>query len=221
MSEQIGDLAAALAAAQGEIEDATKDRTNPHFKAAYATLSSVLGEIRPALSKHGLSLAQWPGFDDGHAYVVTILAHSSGQWMRSTLSVPVQMGRGSAAQAVGSALSYLRRYSAMAAVGIAQEDDDGAAAGGTVDRRRETPDQKRSRQAVHHKSFTPAERAGFCASLKELKVTYDEVAAFNEAHGRPRPSQMDPIQRAKLSTWLHEDSAMTVLEWHAKRESNA
>lgn len=119
------ELFAALAAAQGEIENASKNAANPHFRSKYADLAEVLNTIRPVFSKHGLSLIQSPAYDGALAHVTTVLAHAGGGYITTTAScVPAK----SDAQGIGSATTYLRRYSAAAAAGIAQEDDDGNSA---------------------------------------------------------------------------------------------
>lgn len=120
-SESIASLAAALAKAQGEMENAGKNSVNPHFKSKYADLAEILNTVRPVLSKHGLAVTQFPAFEAGTAHVETILTHASGEWMSGTCSAPVQK---SDPQGVGSALTYLRRYSLAAVCGLAQEDDD-------------------------------------------------------------------------------------------------
>lgn len=125
-SDNIGQIAAALAQAQGEIENATKCSTNPHFKSKYADLAEILSTVRPVFAKFDLSFCQMPSFADGKATVETILMHKSGEWLASSLSAPV--GAKQDAQQVGSCVTYLRRYSLSAMAGIAQEDDDGNAA---------------------------------------------------------------------------------------------
>lgn len=124
-SETIAELAAALAEAQGEMENASKNSQNPHLKNRYADLAEILNTIRPCLSKHGLSFSQHPSFIDGMVHVETVLLHKSGEWMSSTISTPVQKAD---PQGVGSATTYARRYSLAAIVGLSQEDDDGHAA---------------------------------------------------------------------------------------------
>lgn len=129
-SEQINELATALAKAQGQLNGAKKDATNPHFKSRYADLASVWDACREALTKHGLSVLQSPRgvVTEAGAWAVeleTCLLHTSGQWMADTLTVPV--GKADA-QGVGSAVTYARRYSLAAFVGVAPEDDDGNAA---------------------------------------------------------------------------------------------
>ena len=124
-SEQINELATALAKAQGEIEGAVKSSTNPDFKSKYADLAEVWKACRSTLSKHGIAVIQAPGSGPNLVFLTTRLVHSSGQWMQSVLCMPLARND---AQAVGSCLTYARRYALAAMVGISQEDDDGNAA---------------------------------------------------------------------------------------------
>jgi len=127
-SELINELATALAKAQGEITGALKDSANPFFKSKYADLASCWDACRSALSKNGLAILQAPSTtENGHLNLATTLMHSSGQWMRSELSVTP---KDDSPQAFGSALTYARRYALTAMVGVAQVDDDGNAASG-------------------------------------------------------------------------------------------
>lgn len=127
-SEQINELAEALAKAQGQMQNAKKDSTNPHFKSNYADLAAIVTAIRQALSDNALSHVQATQVDElGNVTLVTTLAHKSGQWVRSFYPVrPVQANP----QGFGSALTYARRYSLAAITGMAaeDEDDDGNAA---------------------------------------------------------------------------------------------
>lgn len=125
ISHATPDLFAALAKAQGAIENASKNAANPHFRSKYADLAEVLNTIRPEFTANGLSVIQSTGFDGSLVHVTTVLAHSSGGYITTTAScAPAK----SDAQGIGSATTYLRRYSAAAVAGIAQEDDDGNAA---------------------------------------------------------------------------------------------
>lgn len=128
-SEQINELATALAKAQGEITGALKDSANPFFKSKYADLASCWDACRLPLSKNGLAVTQFPMTEATETFLVTILMHSSGQWMRSSLEV---RPKDDTPQAMGSALTYARRYALTAVVGVAQVDDDGNAASGKV-----------------------------------------------------------------------------------------
>src|SRR5277367_1225857 len=126
-SDAINELASALSQAQGQITGALKDSANPFFKSKYADLASCWDACRAALSTHGLAVAQFPTTEDGKTYLVTHLLHTSGQWMRSSLAV---QPKDDSPQAMGSALTYARRYALTAVVGVAQVDDDGNAASG-------------------------------------------------------------------------------------------
>lgn len=124
-TESVANLAAALVAAQAEMENANKNATNPHFKSHYADLAEIINTAKPVLTKHGLTVVQFPGFADGRAELETVLLHKSGEWMAGTAGAPLQKHD---PQGVGSALTYLRRYAMAAVCAIAQEDDDGNAA---------------------------------------------------------------------------------------------
>lgn len=127
-SSEIGELAAALAVAQGEIKGAIKDAENPYFKSSYADLASVWDACRSALSKNGLAVVQTTtDCEFGKIRLVTRLIHKSGQWIKSALLLKPMKDD---PQALGSAITYGRRYSLAAMVGVAPEDDDGNAASG-------------------------------------------------------------------------------------------
>lgn len=128
-SEQINELATALAKAQASVKAALKDHSNPFFKSKYADLSSVWEACRKALSENGLSVSQLPSTGEGQAVgLETMLLHSSGQWLSEKMTAPVAKWD---AQGIGSAITYLRRYALAAMVGVvADEDDDGEKAVG-------------------------------------------------------------------------------------------
>jgi hypothetical protein len=130
-SEQIDQIAAALAAAQATIKDASKDRQGYGYK--YADLANVLQIVRPALTAQGIAILQDTETIADHISVATRLVHSSGQWIESEhLALLIEAKKGlSAAQCAGSVVTYARRYSLAAMVGLSQEDDD---AGGAEDK---------------------------------------------------------------------------------------
>jgi hypothetical protein len=122
-SESTAKLDAAIAKAQGEIDPAAKDKVNPHFRSRYADLTSIWEACRKALSKHGISVTQWPlHSDDNRLHIITRLAHD-GEWMMARFSLPVSKHD---AHGVGSAATYGKRYALSAALGVvSDEDDDG------------------------------------------------------------------------------------------------
>jgi hypothetical protein len=117
-SEQINELTAALAKAQGEMGSASKSSTNPHYKSKYADLAAVWDAVRGPLSKYGLSVIQTI---DGTS-LTTMLCHSSGQWISGSMSLLIVKQD---MQGLGSATTYARRYALSAICGVAQDDDDG------------------------------------------------------------------------------------------------
>ena len=121
-SEQINELAGALAKAQGQMANAVMNRTNPHFKSKYADLSSVLDATRGPLSANGLAVIQTMTATERGMVLRSTLAHSSGQWIATEYPLPVTQRP----HEMGSALTYARRYSLAALIcNSADEDDDG------------------------------------------------------------------------------------------------
>ncbi len=133
-SETIGAIAKALAAAQRAIRPAIKDATNPHFRSRYADLAAIDEACRPHLAANGIAILQASSFTDGCACCTTTLVHAdSGEWFAATLSLPVERPT---PQAIGSALTYARRYSLSSLAAVpAGDDDDGEAAEGRGDPR--------------------------------------------------------------------------------------
>ena len=128
-SPTIKELAGALTKAQGQIVGAVKDAANPFFRSAYADMQSVWDAIRKPLTDNGLSIVQAPLTDGDKVGVETMLLHESGEFLVSTLwMTPVKNDP----QAIGSAITYARRYALQAVAGVAsiEEDDDGEGASG-------------------------------------------------------------------------------------------
>lgn len=125
------ELAAAMAKAFAAIEGAVKGKVNPAFRSKYADLAAVIDAIKPALVENGLWFMQRTQPADGGVVVETVILHASGQSMAcGPLFMPATKQD---AQGFGSALTYARRYSLMAAFGVPAEDDDGNAAAGRQD----------------------------------------------------------------------------------------
>lgn len=124
-SESISKIAPALQQALAGMEEVDKDGINPHFKSAYATLPAVLQLVRPKLAEHGICIIQSPAMRGNNCVVVSRLVHNSGEWIEGEAEAPLAKQD---PQGVGSAITYLRRYSIMALCCIGAEDDDANAA---------------------------------------------------------------------------------------------
>jgi len=116
-------IATALVKAQREFGPALKSSTNPHFRSKYADLSACIEAVIDSLNNNGIYLMQLTDECEGGVKVSTVFIHESGEQLSGgSLFMPASKQD---AQGFGSALSYARRYSLMAACGIAPEDDDG------------------------------------------------------------------------------------------------
>jgi hypothetical protein len=131
MSEQgISNLASALAKFQGEVKNPSNTAKNPQFKSKYAPLDEVINTVKPILESNGLSFIQSTGSYGENVVITTLLMHESGEWLESDpLTLPAyQLKSGGVkdfnAQGAGSAITYGRRYSLSAILGLSSEDDD-------------------------------------------------------------------------------------------------
>lgn len=125
MSQDINEISAALSKAQGEMRPAEKSNFNPFHKSQYANLDDCWESMRAPLSKNGLAVSQFVEKE----CVTTMLSHVSGQWFKAETPI---MAKEFSSQAYGSAVTYAKKYSASAIVGLtfADKDDDGEAAEG-------------------------------------------------------------------------------------------
>ena len=140
-SPTIGKLAEALAKAQKNMKPAVFDRTNPHFKNKYATLASIMDAIRGPLADNGIAILQGAEADGPLVKVSMRLAHSSGEWIESTLSMPAQQNT---PQGIMAALTYCRRGALSLVCAVSDDDDDGEAASRPA---REDPPAPKARPA--------------------------------------------------------------------------
>lgn len=119
-------IAQALVKSQKQFGPALKSSSNPHFKSRYADLAACVEAVLDALNANGIALIQQTHECADGVIVETLFVHESGEtFSGGKLHVPASKHD---PQGYGSALTYARRYSLMAATGIAPEDDDGNAA---------------------------------------------------------------------------------------------
>ena len=168
----------AFLAAQKAMRDPCKDSTNPHFRSKFVSLKGVLDAVRGPLHTAGITISQMIDFEDERMFVVTTLTHVEGGGISSRC--PVLTAKPNDPQALGSAITYAKRYGLAGICGVApSDDDDGESA---VDR----PPVKRKAKAV--KKATPKVKllrtfANKGEALKHLDTitTEDGFANFVES----------------------------------------
>jgi len=123
-TENLNELFAALSKAQAQMRVAREDSNNPFHKSSYADLKSVVDASRPALCANGLAVLFRMGYQDGVYGLFARLAHISGQWLESF--APIRPAKDDI-QSLGAYITYLKRYTYGALVGVVtgDEDDDG------------------------------------------------------------------------------------------------
>lgn len=199
-SDSIDALMSALSKAQGEIKNAIKDSNNPFFKSKYADLSSVKEACQEALTKQGLAVSQSTNIrKDGSLVLITTLGHGSGQYIKGIYPInPVKNDP----QGIGSAITYARRYTLAAMVGVIADDDDGEAAQGRASKNNEqkpTPAYKAS--AIQDKG-------------NEIYIDSPEQkkAIFEMMKGRPAESKPVDFKRELVRKFKDEKYTMRHIE---------
>ena len=163
-------IAAALVKAQSAFGPALKSSQNPHFRSKYADLAACVEAVVDALNNNGIALIQRTLPSENGVTVETVFIHTSGETLSSgPLHVPAQKQD---AQGYGSALTYARRYSLMAACGIAPEDDDGNAAS------KPATYAKPSRPAPRMTDEAPRPRSNGNAPVKATTPADDDEIPF-------------------------------------------
>lgn len=163
-------LAEALAAAQLEITDPAKDAVNPHFRSRYADLATVLKTVRPVLARHGLALTQTTQVDEQSRLLLVTRLH----WRDEELAgyYPISPTKADP-QGYGSALTYARRYTIQAIVGVAADDDDDGNAASAA------PSKPRVSEADELAAFIGQVKA--CNDLEELRSRKADAARLGAA----------------------------------------
>jgi len=214
-SETTKELALALSKAQAEMPPAELNKVNPFLKNKYADLGSIIKTAKPIIAKHGLSISQLPTSNGDKIGVTTILMHSSGEWIESTMMLPVGEEKGkSSAQVAGSIISYLRRYALSAVLGMyADEDIDG---NGTkpVKQTKSKPDDK-------------PDNNGDCADVDVYQVVVEAGLCENYHNAKNLISKYcktgyDTPEKAVAWTTLYrgwKDTGLTTVE--AAKKANA
>ena len=198
-SPTLGKFAEAMAAAQMEMENATKDAENPAFSrgnkiSRYADLAAVRAACMTAMNQQKIAAIQQPLSRGDLIGVRTLLVHASGEYVAASCFVkPSKVD----AQGAGSVITYLRRYSLAAAAGIAQEDDDGNAASGVGGNDNGSP------KAPQRAQSAPASAPVAVKPIASVKITSQHVQQLQiEARKRLWEGANAEEQRAsRLKLW--------------------
>ena len=188
-SESIKNIGKAIGLFQMKVDKIVKDAKNPFFKSSYATLSNILDAIAMPMQECGLAFSQHP---EGDNLVTMLMHHPSGEYFKSSYRLnPVKNDP----QAVGSSVTYARRYSLVAILGLnVDDDDDGNAA---------TRPQKSNRQAPAPKKTQPSSGIGskpaltqdqYQAALNGTNIQIDNVIA----QFKLTPEQLQKLNKAKI-----------------------
>jgi hypothetical protein len=181
-------VAAALVKAQKEFGPALKSSTNPHFKSRYADLAACVEAVVDALNNNGIALTQRVSPCDDGVTVETVFIHESGEVINcGQLHVPAAKQD---PQGYGSALTYARRYSLMAACGIAPEDDDANAAS-----RRPTPAQPIPDITDHLSAIESSASSDDLA--KAYSAAYEACQGNQQLQAKVIAAKKSRIERAK------------------------
>lgn len=164
-SENIDELAKALAEVQARLKPAPFDAVNPYFKSKYASLGSVIDAAK-ILAEYGLSYSQMPVSDGWTIGVENILMHESGQWISQIILIPMDVESKNPTQEAGKIITYARRYGLASMLGIySDEDTDG-----------NEPRSEQKQQRSEQKSGPAKPQSARPYSPDELKIRISEIA---------------------------------------------
>ena len=187
-------IATALVKAQKAFAPALKSSTNPHFKSKYADLSACVEAVVDSLNANGIFLNQQTSESDSGVIVETVFIHESGESLScGKLHVPASKQD---PQGYGSALTYARRYSLMAACGIAPEDDDGEAA------TRKPAKQKLTDSAIADFLTTINESDSMDALKKAFQIAYRAAEHIGDASAQAAFEKAKDSRKTYLQTEL-------------------
>lgn len=184
-STSIKEIATSLSKFQSKVEAVKKDASNPFFKSKYASLENIIEAIRKPLEEVGLSFSQFP---TGENELSTILMHTSGEFLQSTVKMSP---KDNTPQGQGSAITYMRRYSLSAVLGLStEEDDDGNAAS-----KPKAPEKKQeAKKPVKVLATLTDIKKSIAANLEKLGVNYKELTPEESKQMFMDMTQLEPTE---------------------------
>jgi hypothetical protein len=199
-SETIAKLAEALSRAQAEMPAAKFNSVNPFLKNKYADLGSIIDTAKPVLGKFGLAVTQLPINDgEGRVGVETVLTHASGEWLSTQFSLPLADEKGkSGAQVAGSIITYLRRYSLAAILGMYSDEDTD---GNEVKQELKPREAKPAEKPVESETMTIEDA---CKTTTSEGKPYGEMAIvglekmLSAMHAKLAKNELTPVEKAEV-----------------------
>lgn len=215
-SETTGKIAEALSKVQGGIKPAKRTQSNPFFKSTYADLASCYEACSELLSKNGIAIFQGADSEAGDVDSIvldTTLLHVSGEWITSSLRMPLVKKD---PQAVGSLITYARRYALCAAIGLASEDDDaesamprnlGTSKTSTISKKYSAPKVTTAKEDIHNKLIKTLYY--YCCNEENLGFKKEEIAPFiRKTLGREDIEGMNDVSAEELTQVIAEAKAL-------------
>jgi len=204
-SESVKEIATALSNFQGKMAAVKKDSVNPFYKSKYASLDTIWETIRKPLSENGLSIAQTMNLIESNSVLETTLYHTSGEWISGTQLVnPVKNDP----QGLGSAITYARRYSLSAILGLVSDDDDDANTATKPEPKQEAKVPPRQNDPLladppeKVEGITPPQTKKIHATAKEKGLSPEEARAY-----------MQKTFKKNSTKELTKDEASTMIEF--------
>lgn len=218
-SETLGELAAALAVAQGAFPSIERNRevevkmkSGGKYSFCYATLDNIIGSVRKPLADNGLSYVQGINGSENGTVVETMLMHKSGQWIKTVIPVHANATQDNKSQALGSGITYAKRYALTALLGIvAEDDDDGNASDGNEAQTRKM-DRPSNRSADDPKWRGPlgksklkADLTSFCSDIQDVEDGAQLIGMLTS-----NSSILEQCAADLPSWWVHDNGGVKV-----------
>jgi hypothetical protein len=189
-SESVTKIAGALLKAQKLMGGASKGAANPYFKSKYADYGSVLEACKDLLNENGVVILQPHVSDNGKNFVETLLLHESGESISSRTEVIC--AKQNDPQALGSAITYARRYGLQSLLAMPAEDDDGE---GAMNRAPKTPPTAKETSFQAAKAAAP--KAVAPTPVAEAKPAEAAPAKKSSFKSAPKPAVEAPAPAAQ------------------------
>lgn len=195
-SESKATIIKAFSEAWGEFKHPKKNDQNPHLKNKFASLDEVINANKDILKKHNIAVIQEP-FGDGEMVTIkTLFFHTSGEWLEigSLILKPVKNDP----QGIGSAITYGRRYTLSAALGIAsEEDDDGNHSS------KEQPQQVQTRQSQPVQKIEVISGNAMASQISAIK-------RIAQSKNYPLGEILAPYEKEKLEDLTYEEASEVI-----------